>query len=121
MSVVCDRPLVNPYSNGVRQGKRKEVEREEERSKSNRPGFYIDDEEEIGSDQSSIGVESNCSSSSLTSSHGEEEEEEVDSKQSLQGGLGSFDSLEESLPIKYVLKRTIFSLFFSSFFNFEIA
>lgn len=102
MSVVCDRLIPDPYSNGVRQGKRKEVERDEKSNHNrNRPGFYIDDEEEeIGSDQSSIGVDSNCSSS-LTSSHGDDEEE-VDSKQSLKGGLGSFDSLEESLPIKYV-------------------
>ncbi|KAJ3698702.1 hypothetical protein LUZ61_002407 [Rhynchospora tenuis] len=100
MSLACDRPLLDPYPpNGVRQGKRKEVERDEEK-KSNRPGFFIDDEEEVGSESnrsSSIGVDSNCSSS-LTSSHGEEEE--VSSKQSVQGGLGSFDSLEESLPIK---------------------
>jgi hypothetical protein len=95
MSVMCDRLRADPYSNGVRQGKRKEVDREE---KSNRPGFYIDDQEDIGSDRSSIGVDSNCSSS-LTSSHGDDEEE-VDSKQSLKAGLGSFDSLEESLPIK---------------------
>lgn len=99
MSALCDRGIVDPYSNGARQGKRKEAEeRGGERSK--RPGFYIDDDEEAetGSDRSSIGVDSNCSSS-LTSSLGEEEE--VDSKQSsAEGGLGSFDSLEESLPIK---------------------
>ncbi|KAF3327427.1 glucosidase 2 subunit beta [Carex littledalei] len=98
MSVVYDRPILDPYNNGVRQGKRKEVEREE---RNNRSGFYIEDEEEIGSDRSSIGVDSNCSSS-LTSSFGEEEEEEeeVNSNESVKGGLGSFDSLEESLPIK---------------------
>jgi hypothetical protein len=95
MSVVCDRLIEDPYSNGVRQGKRKDVEGEE---KTNLPGFYIDDAEELGSDRSSIGVESNCSSS-LTSSQGDDEEE-VDSKQSLKAGLGSFDSLEESLPVK---------------------
>jgi len=94
MSVVCDRPILDPYNNGVRQGKRKEVEREE---RNNRSGFYIEDEEEIGSDRSSIGVDSNCSSS-LTSSFGEEEE--VNSNESVKEGLGSFDSLEESLPIK---------------------
>ncbi|KAJ1698245.1 hypothetical protein LUZ63_006757 [Rhynchospora breviuscula] len=99
MSLACDRPLLDPYTNVVRQGKRKEVERKEEKSNRPLPGFYIDDqEEEVGSDRSSsIGVDSNCSSS-LTSSHGEEEE--VSSKQSLKGGFGSFDSLEESLPIK---------------------
>ena len=42
MSVVCDRPILDPYNNGVRQGKRKEVEREE---RNNRSGFYIEDEE----------------------------------------------------------------------------
>ncbi|KAJ3696248.1 hypothetical protein LUZ60_001625 [Juncus effusus] len=124
MSVVCDRPVLSPYNNGgtVRQaGKRKEFDRDIQDHHNRR--FYISDhlveeegeEEDEGSGsrsdgRSSIGVESDSdfgASSSVSSLFcAEEEGEEVESEERNGGGgfglglMGTFDSLEESLPIK---------------------
>lgn len=86
-------------------GEQQEKVEEEGKAVGKSNGFRLGsrEEAEASSDSSSIGAASTLSSDRNGSDHGgeeEEEEEEVESKRK-DGALGSLDSLEDSLPIKY--------------------
>lgn len=84
-------------------GEQQEKVEEEGKAVGKSNGFRLGsrEEAEASSDSSSIGAASTLSSDRNGSDHGgEEDEEEVESKRK-DGALGSLDSLEDSLPIKY--------------------